>query len=202
MSSFVKNLYPERLHKISIIIGNGYCLRLMTLFSWCKLLIQNTLPSFLGMMNEGDAHSLSKRPILTRWLSSVLKVFKWIQGTGYDLECAGLAFGSMSMCTFLCGYTPRVPSNILLFSCSTQSKSAFWCAFRWVSPFMTSTTSVCSYLASRTLVVKHLSQSLPESLSLTWMWNVSSMASNLFESKFPGGWSGMEQSNQSMFPSE
>jgi hypothetical protein len=90
----------------------------MTLFNWHKLLIQRTLPSILGIMNEGDAHSLSccaaKTPILTRWLSSFLKVFKWIQGTGYGLECTGLAFGSMSMCTFLCGQTPKVPSKILI----------------------------------------------------------------------------------------
>jgi hypothetical protein len=55
-------------------------------------------------MNEGETHSLScwyaKTPILTRWSCSVLKVFKWIQGTGKGLECAGLTFGSMSMCTF------------------------------------------------------------------------------------------------------
>ena len=86
MSSFVKNLYPEHLHKMSLIIGNGYCLRQMTLFSWHKLLIQRTLPSFLGVMNEDEAHSLSchgaKTPILTRWASSVLKVFKWVQGNG------------------------------------------------------------------------------------------------------------------------
>ena len=68
------------------------------------LLFQHTLPAFFGVMNEGEAHLLSccgvKTPILTRWSSSVLKVFKWIQGTGYGLECAGLAFGLMSMCTF------------------------------------------------------------------------------------------------------
>jgi hypothetical protein len=40
---------------MSVIIGNGYCLRLMTLFNWRKLLIQRTLPSFFGIMNEGDA---------------------------------------------------------------------------------------------------------------------------------------------------
>ncbi len=33
----------------------------------------------------------------------------------------------------------------------------FWCAFRWVSPFMTSTTSVFRYLASRISVTKLLS---------------------------------------------
>jgi hypothetical protein len=109
MLSVVKYLYPEHfLCKISLIIGNGYCLHLLTLFSWHgELLIQHTLPSFLGMMNEGDAHSIScwdvQTLIFTRWLSSILKVFKWIQGTGYGLEHTGLAFGSMSMCTFLCG---------------------------------------------------------------------------------------------------
>ncbi len=89
---------------MSMIIGNGYCFHLMTLFNWCKFLIQCTLLSFLGIMNEGDAHSLSfcdvRTPSLTRWSSSFLKVFKWIWGTGYGLECTSLAFGSMSMCTF------------------------------------------------------------------------------------------------------
>jgi hypothetical protein len=103
-SSFLKNLYPERLRKMSMIISNGYCLHLMTLFNLIKLLIQRTQPSFLGIMNEGDTHSLSccaaRTPIFTRQLSSSLKVFNWIQGTGYGLECTGLAFGSMSICTF------------------------------------------------------------------------------------------------------
>ncbi len=178
----------------------------MTLFNWRKLLIQLTLPSFLGIMNEDDAHSLiccvARTPFLTRWVSSFLKVFKWIRGTGYGLECTGLAFGSMPMCSFLCGQTPSIPSNILSFSCSTQSKTAFWCAFRWVSPFTTSATSVFSYLASRISVTKHSSQSLPKMSSLTWMWNMSSMASNSFEPKPPGGQSGMEQSNHSILPSE
>jgi hypothetical protein len=91
---------------MSVIISNGYYLHLMTLFNWHKSLIKRTLPSFLGMMNEGDAHSLSccaaRTPILKRWSSSFLKVFKWIQGTGYGLECTGLAFGSMTMYTFFC----------------------------------------------------------------------------------------------------
>ncbi len=43
MSSLVKNLHPEHLRKTSVIIGNGYCLCLMTLFSWRELLIQHTL---------------------------------------------------------------------------------------------------------------------------------------------------------------
>ncbi len=77
--------------------------------------------------------------------------------------------------------TLRVSSNIFLFSCSTQGKSDFWCAFRWRSSFMTSTTSVFSYFASKISVAKLLSQSSPKSLSLTWMWNMSFMASNSFE---------------------
>ncbi len=51
---------------------------------------------------------------------------------------------------------------MLSFSCSTQRESTFWCAFRWVSPFTTSTTSVLSYLSSRISVAKHLSQSSPK----------------------------------------
>ncbi len=57
----------------------------------------------------------------------------------------------------------------------------FWRAFRWVSPFMTSATSVFTYLASRISVAKLLSQSLPKSSSLTWIWNMSSMALNSFK---------------------
>jgi hypothetical protein len=79
---FCEKLVPRRLRRLSVIIGNGYCLHLMTLFNWRKLLIQRTLPSFLGVMNEGDVHSLSccaaRTPISTRWSSSFLKVFKWI----------------------------------------------------------------------------------------------------------------------------
>ncbi len=71
---FSENLYPEHLCKMSAIVGNRYCLRLMTLFSQLESLFQQTL------------------------LSSLLKVFKWIQGTGWGIKCTGLAFGSMSMC--------------------------------------------------------------------------------------------------------
>ncbi len=39
MLSLAKNLYPEWLRKMSVIISNRYCLRLMTLFSWRELLI-------------------------------------------------------------------------------------------------------------------------------------------------------------------
>ncbi len=75
-AKFNKNLHPEHLRALSMIISNGYCLGLMTLFSWRELLIQHTP------------------------LSSFLKDFKWIQGTGWGIECTGLAFGSMSMWTF------------------------------------------------------------------------------------------------------
>ncbi len=108
----------------------------------------------------------------------------------------------MSKSTFLCGYTSRVSSHIFLFSYSTQSMSAFWCAFRWVSPFTTSATTVFSYMASRIYVAKILSQSSPKISSLTWMWNMCSMVLNPFEFKPPGGQSGMDYSNHSMFPSE
>ncbi len=104
---FCEKLVPRTLCKICMIFGKEYCLHLMTLFNWCKLEIQHTLPSFLGIMNEGDVHSLSccaaRTPILKRWSSSFLKIFIWIQGTGYGLECTGLAFWSMPMCTLLSG---------------------------------------------------------------------------------------------------
>ncbi len=53
-----ENLYLEHLRKMSVIVGNGYCLCFMTLFSWHELLIQCTLLSFFGMVNEDDAYSL------------------------------------------------------------------------------------------------------------------------------------------------
>jgi hypothetical protein len=57
---------------------------------------------------------------------------------------------------------------------------------------MTSATSVFLYLASRISVAKILSQSLSKISSLTWMLNMHTRAFNLFESKPPGGQSGME----------
>jgi hypothetical protein len=59
---------------MSVITGKGYLWSLITLLSSRKLLIQRTLPSFLGVMNEGEHHSLSpctaRMPIFTRWSSS------------------------------------------------------------------------------------------------------------------------------------
>ncbi len=69
---------------------------------------------------------------------------------------------------FLCGYPLRVSSNIFLFSCSTQGKSAFWCAIRWVSPFMTSAN-----LSFHTWHPESLSQSclwLGCEIFLPWHW--------------------------------
>jgi hypothetical protein len=59
MSNFVKNLYPLRRRKMSMIIGSGYCFLRTASFNSCKSLTQRTLPSFLGVINVGDAHSLA-----------------------------------------------------------------------------------------------------------------------------------------------
>ena len=61
MSILVKNWYPGRLLKISCMIGRGYCLLLTTLFNSLKSLTQRTLPSFLGVINVGEAHLLAPR---------------------------------------------------------------------------------------------------------------------------------------------
>ena len=129
MSSLEKNAYPIRLRRISVMIGNGYCLRLMTLLSCRRSLIQRTLPSFFGMMNVGDAHSLSccrtRTPMVTKWSSSFLNVLRCIQGIAYGLAYTGFAVGSTSMWNFLCGYTPRVPSNIFACRCNNARRSSF-----------------------------------------------------------------------------
>jgi hypothetical protein len=69
MSNLVKNLYPLRLRKISHMIGSGYCFLLTTLFNSRKSQTQWTLPSFWGVINVGQAHSLApcgdKTPIST-----------------------------------------------------------------------------------------------------------------------------------------
>jgi hypothetical protein len=132
---------------MSVIIGNGYCSCLMTLFSQCELLIQRTLLSFFGMVNEDDAYSLSycgaKTPsprIEFLFESLQMDSRYWVR---HRIHRLGILINVKVY--LLCGCTSRVSSNIFLFSCSTQSKSAFWCAFRWVSPLMTSATSVFSY---------------------------------------------------------
>ena len=70
MSNLVKNLYPLHRRKMSIIIGSGYSFIQTTLFNSCKSLTHWTLPSFLGVINIGDAHSLAacgdKTPVSTK----------------------------------------------------------------------------------------------------------------------------------------
>jgi hypothetical protein len=85
MPSLMKNLFPMHMCRILVMIDKGCCLWLITLFNWCRSLIQQTLPSFLGMMKEGHAHSLScqgiRTPSQTRWSNSHLNVDRWIRGT-------------------------------------------------------------------------------------------------------------------------
>jgi hypothetical protein len=124
---FSKNLYPEHLRKMSVIIGNEYCSCLMTLFSQCELLIQRTLLSFFGMVNENDAYSLSYCGAITpspriKFLFESLQMDSryWVR---HRIHRLGIWINVKVY--LLCGYTSRVSSNIFLFSCSTQSKSAF-----------------------------------------------------------------------------
>ncbi len=84
MSSLVNKLYALCRRKISHMIGSGYCILLTTLLNSCKSLTQQTLPSFLGVINVSEAHSLApcsdKTPISTKWISSFLKAFRCITG--------------------------------------------------------------------------------------------------------------------------
>jgi hypothetical protein len=70
MSNLVENSYPLRCREISHMIGSGYCFLLTTFFNSHKSLTQQTLPSFLGVINVGEAHSLApcsdKMPIFTK----------------------------------------------------------------------------------------------------------------------------------------
>ena len=152
----MNNSYPFRLRRISFIIGRGYCFLFTTLLSWQRLLIQWTRPYLLGIMNEGEAHSLhpwgTNTPIWTRCWSSVLKVSRWMWGTGYALECTGTASGSISMWNVLCGYTPSVPSNNFLCLLRRTFRSSFWSSFRWSMLLTASLMSVGLYLASKIYV--------------------------------------------------
>ena len=60
----MKNLYPEHLRKTSVIIGNGYCFHLLTLFSWRELLIQRTLLSSLKVFACGWTSRVSSNIFL------------------------------------------------------------------------------------------------------------------------------------------
>ncbi len=82
-----QNSYPVCLCKISVIIGKLYCVRLITLFNSRILETHQTRLSFLGMMNVGSPHSVSRTgkstPISTRWSNYFLKVAICTIGMGY-----------------------------------------------------------------------------------------------------------------------
>ncbi len=54
-------------------IGSGYCLLLTTLFNSRKSLTQWTLPSFLGVINVGEARG-DKTPISTSEVALFLRL--------------------------------------------------------------------------------------------------------------------------------
>ncbi len=107
MSNLVKNLYPLHFCKISRMIGSGHCFLLTTLFNSCKSLTQRILPSFLEVINIGEAHLLApcgdKMPIFTECNNSYLKALRCITGTGYGLVCLAMAPGTKSIWNFLWG---------------------------------------------------------------------------------------------------
>ncbi len=171
---------------MSVIIGDGYCLCLLTLFSWRELLIQHTLLSFLGMVNElhllscWHPHSLyccgAKTPSPTRWSNSFFENLQmdsryWVR---HKMHRFGI-WVNVKVYLFMWIYIKSFIKHLFVLTYSTQGKSAFWCASMWMSPFMTSTTSVFSYMASRISVAKLLSQSSPKISFLAWMWNMSPM---------------------------
>ncbi len=88
-------------------IGSGYCFLLTTLFNSHKSLTQRTLPSFLGVINLGEAHLLAPcsdtMPIFTKCNNSFLKALRCITGTGYGLACLAMAPGAKSIWNFLWG---------------------------------------------------------------------------------------------------
>ena len=162
ISSLVKYLYPERRLRISWIIGSGYCRRLITLLSSRRSPIQRALPSFLGVMKHGWAHSLvpcfSKTPRLTISSSVRLNTPSCTRGTGYGLECLGSAPSITSMCIFLCGYLPNVPSNSLACRLRTAARSAC-CSFVRCCCFSTTVfVSTRSYRGSKIGWAKKLSK--------------------------------------------
>ncbi len=107
ISNLVKNFYPLRLLRMSLIMGSGYCCLFTTLFNSLRSLTQQTLLSFLGAIKVGDDHSLApwgdNTPILTRWINSLLKASRWITSITYGLECFGTALCIKSLWNFLWG---------------------------------------------------------------------------------------------------
>jgi hypothetical protein len=101
MSNLVKNSYPLCRRRISHLIGSGYRFLFTTLFNSRKSLTQQTLPSFGGVINVGEAHSLAPYGdmtlIFTKCNNSFLKALRCITGTGYGLACLAMAPGTKSM---------------------------------------------------------------------------------------------------------
>ncbi len=146
MSNVVRNSYPLRRRKISHMIGSGYCFLLTTLFNFRKSLTQSTLPSFGGVINVGETHSLApcgdKTPIFTKCINSFLKALRCITGTGYGLACLAMAPVIKSIWNF-------VPSNSLVCSVKIFLRSSFCSKVKWLSWLIASSTSTYSYLASK-----------------------------------------------------
>ncbi len=107
ISNLLKNLYPLRLFRMSPIMGSGSWFLFAILFNSLKSLTQRTLPSFLGVIKVGDAHSLAhwgdNTPILTRWFNSFLNASRWITGIEYGIKCFGTAPDIKLMWNFLWG---------------------------------------------------------------------------------------------------
>ncbi len=141
MSNLVKNSYPLSHHRISQMIGSGYCFFFTTLFNSHKSLIQWTLPSLGGVINIGEAHSLApcsdNMPIFTKCNNSFLKALRCITGTGYGL------------------------SNSLICSFKTFLRSSFCSRVKWLSWLIASSTSTYSYLASKISVAQQVGSCHP-----------------------------------------
>ncbi len=191
---------------MSVIIGNRYCLHVMNLFNWRKSLIQHTLLYFLRIMNEGNAHSLScctaRTPILMRWLRSFLKVFKWIWGTGYGLECPGWHLDQCQYVPFCVDKLQEFHWSSYYFSVALKANLLFDVHLdEWVL------SRPQLHLSFHTWHPECLLQIIQANLhwrSCLWLGCETCLPWHqiLFESKPPGGWSGMEQSNHSMFSSD
>ncbi len=81
---FIKKLVPRTLAQNVRDYWQRILLTSYFLFSWCELLIQGTLLSFFGMVNEEDTYLLSycgaKTPSQTRWSNSF-----WKSSNGFEV---------------------------------------------------------------------------------------------------------------------
>ena len=75
---------------ISGILGRKYLGLFRSLLSFLKSLPQQTLPSFLGIINVENAHLLrdmfSRTSLFMRWLSSLRNTVLWVWAIGYKTE--------------------------------------------------------------------------------------------------------------------